>query len=57
MRNENLVTAHKLREGNGAVLLPLSDHGGVVDEDNEVVVVALVEDFVNSDVSASHCDC
>lgn len=55
VRNEDLESTDDPREGDGAVLLPRSNHGRVLHEDDEVVVVSLVEDLVNSDVSASHC--
>lgn len=54
MRNEDLEPTHDLCQWDRMILFPFLHHRDVVDEDEEVVRVAFVEDFVDTDVSASH---
>jgi hypothetical protein len=54
MCNENLPPIDHLREWDGTVLAPLFHGRRVLDEDDEVIIIALEVDFVNADVAASH---
>lgn len=53
--NQDLETADDLGKGNAGVLLPLLDSLAAVDEDNEVLGLALVVDLGLSSVATSHC--
>lgn len=58
MRNMHLKPIHHLCERNRAILAPFADGLGVINEDDPVVMFALVEDLVDVDVAASHdCEC
>jgi hypothetical protein len=54
VRNKNLPTAHDLGQGDGAILAPVLGGGDVIDENDEVVGVALVDHLGGGVVSASH---
>lgn len=55
--DQNLEAANDLRERNARVLLPLLYSLGAVNEDNEVLGVALVVDLGLSSVATSHDVC
>jgi hypothetical protein len=52
--NEDLEAADDLGERNAGVALPVLDSLGAVDEDNEVLSLALVVDLVLHSIAASH---
>ena len=45
MSNKNLPPIQDLSKGNGAVIAPVVEGGDVVDENDKVVVGALIEDL------------
>ena len=55
MSNKDLPPIQDLSKGNGAVIAPVVEGGDVVDENDKVVVGALVEDLGVRFVAASHC--
>jgi hypothetical protein len=54
--NENLPPVYDIRQRDRRVVLPFLQRGGILNEDDEVVGAALVEDFVGGVVGA-HCSC
>jgi len=55
MSNKNLPPVHDLSKGDGAVIAPVVEGGDVINENDKVVVGALVEDLGVCFVTASHC--
>lgn len=52
--DEDLPAVHDVGQRDGAVVAPVVEGGEVVDEDDEVVGAALVEDLGGGDVCAGH---
>jgi len=55
MSNKNLPPVHDLGKGDGAVIAPVVEGGDVVDENDKVIVGALVENLGVCFVATSHC--
>jgi len=55
VRHEDLPAADDGCQGDGLVILPVADSLSRVDEDDEVVALALVVDLALGFVSARHC--
>lgn len=55
MGDKDLPAADDLSERNALVVLPVLDGLDVVDEDDEVLLLALVVDLGLGVVAASHC--
>lgn len=55
MSNKDLPPIQDLSKGNGAVIAPVVEGGDVVDENDKVVVGALIEDLGVRFVATSHC--
>lgn len=53
---EDLPAVQHIRQRNGTVLAPVVEGLGVVDEDDEVIGGALVEDLGGGVVGTRHCD-
>ena len=56
MCNEDLECGDEVGHGNRLVSLPLLVRTNVIDEDDEVLVLALVVDLVLGSLAAGHCD-
>lgn len=56
MRHKDLIPVDHLRKRDGAVLFPVLHRFGVLDEDDEVIGLALEENLGYSDVAAWHDD-
>jgi hypothetical protein len=52
MRGKHLERRHDLRQGNALVALPAAEFRDAVDEDDEVLVCALVDDLGPGDLAA-----
>ena len=57
MRNEDLEGAHEMRKRLALVISPLLQLLGAVDEDDEVILLALVVDLALSCFTANHLEC
>lgn len=56
MRNKDLPSTQNLCQGDSAVILPFASSFDVIDEDDEVIGLALVDDLGDLFVSARHFD-
>ena len=54
VRNKDLEAAHDLCQRDGPILGPVLKGLGVIDEDDEVFILALVVNFALSSVSTRH---
>jgi hypothetical protein len=54
--DKDLPAVQDVRKSDAAVILPFLEDVKIVDEDNEVIGLALVEDLGSGVVTTSHCE-